>query len=353
VGLELLKQLPNTPARAHQELSLHLGLGAALIATKGHASAEVERSYLKARELSLRVGETPELAPILFGLWRFYLARSRLKMARELGENLLRLAQHDPSLRVIAHYALGVTDLLSGVLVESREHLEESIERYTLNLRRVPVFQVSHDLGVGCRTYAGWTLWLLGYPDQSAARLHDGLMMAGDLAHPFTLAFARTWGAVGAQMRRDVVAALEQTDAALALTTEHGFPIWAALATTLRGWALAMREKSAEGIAQLSQGIAAWRATGAATTVPYQLTLLVEASCLLGHIEDGFRALDDAQAMLEQQEDRWFEAEIYRLRGVLLLRQTSTRGESGSLVSPCTVRCAKPTGQIVGTTRRH
>ena len=120
--------------------------------------------------------------------------------------------------------------------------------------------------------------------------------MAGELSHPFTLAFARCWAASLAQMRRDVPAALEQAEAAVALATEHGFPVWAALGSTLRGWALAMRDKSEEGMAQLSQGTAARRGTGAAVIVPYQLTLLVETSSLLGHIEEGLRSLDEAQA---------------------------------------------------------
>jgi len=170
--------------------------------------------------------------------------------------------------------------------------------------------------------YAGWALWILGFPDQAAARMHEGNMMAGELSHPFTLAFARFWAAGLSQMRREVAAVLEQAEATLALATEHGFPHWAALGATLRGWALAMRDKSEEGMAQLCQGIADWRATGATLVVPYVLTLRAEASCLLGHIEESFRSLDDAQAVLEQQEDRWWEAEIYRLRGMLLLRQS-------------------------------
>ena len=112
VGLELLNQMPDTPARAHQELALHVGLGAALLVTRGHAVSEVERSYLKARELCMRIGETPELAPILFGLWRYYNTRAHLKTAREPVETLLRLAEHDPSLSVVAHFALGCTALL-------------------------------------------------------------------------------------------------------------------------------------------------------------------------------------------------------------------------------------------------
>jgi predicted ATPase len=154
------------------------------------------------------------------------------------------------------------------------------------------------------------------------ARLNEGLMMASQLSHPFTLAFVRCWAAMGSQMRRDVAVVLEHAEAALALGTEHGFPVWAAFGAALRGWALAMRDKSEEGMAQLSQGIAAWRATGATVFVPYLLTLLAEASTLLGRIDDGFRSLDDAQAVLQQQEDRWWESEIYRLRGELFLRQS-------------------------------
>jgi len=312
--------LPDIPARAHQELALQVGLGGALLVTQGYASTEVERSYLRARELCLRVGETPELAPILWGLWLFYINRSRLDTARELGETLLRLAEHDPTLSVLAHNALGATALFAGAFVDSRRHLEEGIQRYTLNLRDARVFQ--RDLGVGCRMYAGLALWLLGYPDQAAARMQDGVMMASRVSHPFTLAFARIFAAWLSQMRRDVAGTLDQVEAALALATEHGFAQWDALGPIYRGWALAMRDKTEEGMTQLSRGIAALRGTSTALIVHYVLTLLAETSGHLGHIEEGLRSLDDAQAMLEQAQDRWWEAEIYRLRGVLLFQQS-------------------------------
>ena len=77
-------------------------------------------------------------------------------------------------------------------------------------------------------------------------------------------------------------------------------------------------------MAQVRQGIAAWRATGAALFVPYFCTLLAEVAAHLGHTEDGLQALAEAHTLVEQQEERWWEAEIYRLRGVLLLRQPGT-----------------------------
>ena len=114
--------------------------------TKGQAAPEVEHTYIQARALCQQVGETPELAPVLLGLWRFYIARPQLYTAREIGETLLRQAQraHDPALTVIADYALGNTWFYLGVLPAARQHLEEGIALYTPEQRRAPVFRIGH-----------------------------------------------------------------------------------------------------------------------------------------------------------------------------------------------------------------
>ena len=258
-GIELLKTLPETPEHTQQALTLHIALGAALQMAKGQAAPEVEHAYTQARALCQQVGETPELVPVLFGLWRFYVVRPQLHTARELGETLLRLAQRadDPALAVIAHYALGWTWFCLGALPAARQHLEEAIARYTPDQRRAPVFRMGQDPGVGCRAYAALTLWLLGYPEQALARLHEALALAHELSHPYSLAFARCWAAYVYQFRRDVPAVHEQAEAAVALSTEQGFPLWAAPGTILRGWALAMQGQGEAGMAQVRQGIAA------------------------------------------------------------------------------------------------
>ena len=225
-GIELLKTLPETPERTQQALTLHIALGAALQMAKGHAAPEVEHAYAQAHALCQQVGETPQLVPVLYGLWRFYVARPQLHTARELGETLLRLAQRadDPALAVIAHYALGSTWFCLGALPAARLHLEEGIARYTPDQRRAPVFRMGQDPGVACRASAAMTLWLLGYPEQALARLHEALALADALSHPFSLAFARCWAAYVSQFRRDVPAVHEQAEAAVALATEQGFP---------------------------------------------------------------------------------------------------------------------------------
>jgi class 3 adenylate cyclase/predicted ATPase len=325
-GIELLKTLPETPEHTQHALTLHIALGAALQMAKGLGAPEVEHAYTQARALCQQVGETPQLVPVLFGLWRFSMARSQFQTARELGETLLRLAQraHDPALSVIAHYALGWTWCCLGALSAARTHLEEGSVRYMPDQRRAPVFRMGHDPGVACRAFAAIPLWVLGYPEQALARVHDALALAHRLSHPPSLLFARCQRAMVSQFCRDVSAVHEQAEATVALSTEQGFPLWAAQGMSLRGWALALQGQGEEGMAQVRQGIASMRATGQATVVPYFCTVLADVAAHLGHTEDGLQALAEAHTLVEQHEERYWEAEIYRLRGVLLLRQTGT-----------------------------
>jgi predicted ATPase len=292
--------------------------------TKGHAAPEVEHAYTQAYALCRQVGETPELSPVLLGLWRFYLVRSQFQMTRELGETLLRLAHrdHNPALAVLAHNCLGFTWFCLGALPAARQHLETGIAHYTSDQRRAPVFRMGQDAGAtSCLLHAAQTILLLGYPEQALGHLHEGLALAHALAHPYFLAQARCQAAFVLQMRRDVSAVHEHAEAAVALSTEQGFPLWLAGGTILRGWALALQGQGEEGMAQVRQGIAAWRATGAVLHIPYFCTLLADVSAHLGHPDDGLQALAEAYTLVEQYEERFWEAEVCRLRGVLLLRQ--------------------------------
>ena len=159
------------------------------------------------------------------------------------------------------------------------------------------------------------------------ARIHEALALAHALSHPFSLACVRCRAAYVYQWHRDVPAVHAQAEAAVALATAQGFPQWAAAGTCLRGWALAMQGQDAEGMAQIRQGIAAVRATGAALFVPYLCTILADVAAHLDHPEDALHALAEAHTLVEQQAERWWEAEICRLRGVLLLRQPGTPQE--------------------------
>jgi predicted ATPase len=165
---------------------------------------------------------------------------------------------------------------------------------------------------------------VLGYPEQALVHLHEALALAHALAHPFTLAFAHSVAAFVLQCRRDVPAVYEHAEAAAALSTEQGFPLWAAYGTSAKGWALAMQDQGEEGMAQVRQGIAVWRATGGVLHVPAFCTMLADICAHLGHTEDGLQVLAEAHTLVEQHDERYWEAEVHRLRGVLLLRQPGT-----------------------------
>ena len=325
-ALALVHHLPEAPERTRHALPLYIALGAALQITKGPAAPEVEQAYTQARALCQQGGETPELVPVLFGLWRFHIARSQLQIACELGDTLLRLAHqtHDPAYAVVAHHALGVTWFYVGVLPAARTHLEAGIARDPLDQRRAPVFHIGRDPGLVCRLYAAQVLWFLGYPEHALARVREALTLAHELAHPYDLAFVQCYTAILAQCRRDVPAVHAHAEAAVALATAQGFPLWVAIGTILCGWAQAMQGQGEAGMAQVHQGIAAYRATGAVLLVPYLGTLLADVAAHLGHTDDGLQALAEAPPLVEQQEQRYWEAEVHRLRGVVLLRQPGT-----------------------------
>jgi predicted ATPase len=325
----LLTALPDTPERAQQELAMQTTLGSALVATKGQASLEVERAYTRARALCQQVGETPQLFQVLRGLWFLYLIRLDLRMARELGEQLLTLAQQvgDPAFRLEAHYALGNTLSYPGEFTAAQAHFEQGIALYDPERHRAHAFRYGQDPGVACRYYGALTLWWLGYPDQAVQRSHEALTLARELAHPFSLASALFFAAWLHQMRREWPLTYERAEAAIALGDAQGFAIPVALGTVFRGWALAERyaEPGAgpghveEGIAQMQQGLVAWRATGAEAATPYILALLAEAYAKAGQCEAGLTLLAEALAVANDTGERRWEAEVYRLKGELLL----------------------------------
>jgi class 3 adenylate cyclase/predicted ATPase len=322
-ALELLKTLPDTSERTQQELSLQIALGPALITTKGWAAQEVGQAYARARELCRKVGETPHLFPVLFGLWAFCVVRAEHRTAYELGEQLLSLAKgvQDLTFLLQAHIAVGNSLSWLGEFASARKHLEQGIALYESPQHPPLTFLYGGiDPGVHGLSYTALALWLLGYPDQALKRSHEALARAQELSHPFSLAWALSFAAWLHQVRRERQATQERAEPAMTLSTEHGFPFWLGWATVLRGWTVAEQGQGEEGIAQIRQGMAAYQATGAELWRPYWLALLAEAYGKAGQGEEGLAALAEALALVNNTEERMYEAELYRLKGELLFQ---------------------------------
>jgi class 3 adenylate cyclase/tetratricopeptide (TPR) repeat protein len=324
-GLELLKTLPNTPERAQRELTLQLALGQALMATQGYAAPDVGKTYTRAWELYQQVGETPQLFWVLRGLWNFYIVRGELQTARELGEQLLNLAQslHDPSLLVEARWALGNSLLWLGELIPARIHLEQGIALYNPQRDRSHAFLHGYDPGVACLCFLARVLWHLGYSDQALQSSNQALALASELSHPLSLVFSLSWAAALHQLRWEVQTVQAQAEAALALSTAQEFAFFAAHGMVLRGWAIVEQGQGEEGVAQIRQGIAAYRGTGAEIERSHWLALLVEACGKVGQIEEGLSVLAEVLTEVRQNGICYYEPELYRLRGELTLAQSS------------------------------
>jgi class 3 adenylate cyclase/predicted ATPase len=322
-AIDLLQRLPESRERVQRELLLQLAVGQALNAVKGRAAPEVERAYTRARELCGRLGDPPELFPALLGLWLMHLVRGELRTAYELAEQLLRRAQsaHDPALLMYAQMARGTTSYWMGEFLPAREHGENAITLYDRERHRPLIFLYGSDAGVRSLSQVASTLWQLGYPDQALKRGNEALALAQALSHPSSLAFAEIFFGALRQFRRETRAVQEATEGAIALSAEHGLTEFLSMATTMRGWAMAEQGRNEEGIAQIQEGLAASRATGAELLVTTYRCYLVEACLEAGRLDDGLNALTEALAAADEREDRICEAEMHRLKGELLLKQ--------------------------------
>jgi predicted ATPase len=326
-GLELLKTLPDTPERTQQELTLQLALGTPLIATKGYKALEVEKACARALELCRQLGETPEFFSALIGLLTFRLIRAEYQTARELGEQCLSLAQsvHSPTRLIWAHCVLGMTLFCRGEFALAQDHLEQGITLYDAQKDNPFVSGTIQDPRVTCLCFAALALWSLGYPDQALKRTQEALTSAQELSHPYSLAYALDYAAKLYEFRGERSAAQEQTEALLALSSKQGFPHWLMRGAILRGWALAAQGQGEEGITQMRQGLAAYRATGSEMYRPHFLALLAEAYGKVGRMEEGLTVLAEALTAVDRTGERYYEAELYRLKGELTL-QRETRG---------------------------
>jgi DNA-binding winged helix-turn-helix (wHTH) protein/predicted ATPase len=322
-ALELLKTMPETSLLLRQELEVQLALGPALMVTRGFGAPEVADTYARARQLCEQLGDRQQLFPVLCGLWRSSHVRAQLREARALGEQLLSLAnsQGDSALFVEAHGPLGQTLSILGELTLAREHLQQVVALYEPQRHRALALHFGYDPGVYAPAMQGWVLWLLGYPEQALKRSRDALTLARDQSDPFTLSLTLATMAILQQLRQEGEASLEQVAASLALSSEHGFPYLKAVGTVLQGSGLARFGRAEEGIAQMRQGFAALRATGAELLRPYLLALLADACGQSGQIEAGLGALEEALVAADDHAELFYEADLHRLKGELLLRK--------------------------------
>jgi predicted ATPase len=251
----------------------------------------------------------------------YYVVRAKRDESHELAERLLGLAQktQDPAQFLQARLAGTVTSLSLGEPAASREHMEQGVALYDPRRHSTHARLYGQDPGVACRTIGALALWLLGYPNQAVERIREGIALSGELRHPNTLALANQYAAIIGQYQRDGPAVQKSAEAVLAIATEHAFSFWRALGLIMRGWGLAKQGAGSSGISQLRQGLDDYLVTGGRIYRTYFLALLAEALGWEGQIDEGLGALSEAIDLMHETGETFYEAELHRLQGELLL----------------------------------
>jgi predicted ATPase len=320
-ALEQVAGLADVATRDRAELGLRVSRGLSLASSCGYAAPEVEENYQRAHELCQRLGEKAELFPVVRGLCTFYLVRDNHLVARQLAEQCLRIGRETGTIEhlIEGYNALGYATFYLGELRRSRTLLEQGVGLYEAH-EGAPLSSLTpQDPGVAFLCLMACVLWLLGHPDQAVQRMDDAVALARRLESPFSLAYCYTYAATAHELWRDFTRSAEYSRAAIALSAEHGFDVLRCAGTLHLGIARGALGEPDEGVALLTEALAAWRASGTEFMRPYFLAGLAETQRAAGRLEEALASVAEALEHAGRAADRFYDAELHRLRGELTL----------------------------------
>jgi tetratricopeptide (TPR) repeat protein len=294
----------------------------------GYGSPTVEEAYERAHALCRQIRKPPQLFSVLGGLTSVLHMRGKLRQAHALEDHLLRIAQRASNTTFLlwAYLFQGVTAYNRGHLTVARRRVEAALRFYDPRRHTPHASGGREDPGILCLTTLVSALWLLGYPDQALQKLREVQSLVEQFTDPLSRVMVLGQAAVLNQRRREGHAALESADAFLTLAQEQGFSFRVATGMIYRGWALAECGDVNEGITQIRAGLEAIEETGAILARPYYLALLGEAYGKAERIDDALQVLKKALVLAHTNDDRVYEAEVWRLMGVVCKQ----RVESGN-----------------------
>jgi predicted ATPase len=329
-GLDELAGLPGDPRRQQQELDLRVALASALAATKGYSGTDVGEAIARAHALAEQMDRPEHLVPLIYGQFAFHMIRSEHKRALLLAEQIERIGEtrNDVVVQLQGRRAQGATRYYLGEFVAARGLLEQC---HGLGdaAHRATGARLSADPYALMLAQLALVLSSLGYVDQARERFNKALSEARRLRHALTLAnvlvranAATLYPFYTSSTRFDSITCTAEmqrhAEELLALSTEHGFPLFLGWAIALRGWGLVTQGQAREGLTQLTRGLTAVRATGAVASTPLVFMWLAEACAVLGLPLEGLNHLAEAALIIETTDERVDEAELHRLRGNLL-----------------------------------
>jgi predicted ATPase len=327
-GLNLLKALPKTQDKLHQEISLYLAMHSPLQAQKGYADPELELLGQKVKHLCNQVESEDPLLSALYFLRVTHKAPQERELALQKARKILDDSnQSDPLLRSIAHWTLGVEMSYRGEFLIARNHLEATKDLYKSHENPWCVFLFGNDPGIASRTRLSWVLWCLGYPTQATEESQRALELAIQLDHSVVLGFAIGIGGVlFNQIRRNTEAVKAWNWKSIKHSKKEQMQQFYPGETISRGWVLTQMGQISEGLEMMESGLEAWQQSNAIRHYTQYLGMLAEGYSQAGYIDKALGTLEQSLAMVESSQERYFEAELHRLTGETL-RKRSTNND--------------------------
>ncbi len=325
--LDVLSTVPPTTERARDEIKLRTGLARALMAVRGMTD-EVEEIYNHAIS-QLKDAEVSRQFPVLRSLASFHLYRGEFDLAAVLGKQLLELAEEhgDPGIKVEALTVYGANTAFIGDIPKGLEYLDEAIELFTRAGAAGEPFRLGPSAGVVPFTTSAFLLWLTGHPDRARRRAAEGLEVAKQLNHPYTLAYARFHVGLLELWHQQVQNTLEHAAAVLEIAEEHDYEVWKAVGCVLQGAATVFIGRAEEGLARIEAGISLYRHLKT-PPVFWTALLLLRASALgySGRPTQAMAVVDEALSLVPPGD--MFEADLRILKGDLLLAMSDPQSAS-------------------------
>jgi len=321
-GLSLLRQLPASARRDGSELELQLVLAPSYRVTRGWAAPELGEVLDRALALCDRVGTPAQRAQILYGMQSLYIVAGRLEKSALITDEMVRLFREtqgsEPPRSAFA--MLAGARLQMGRFQEACDDIDGLVrEADPGQLQRL---QESQGLNyeVVARAWQSHALWCLGRPDTAFERASHALRLARELGQPFSQAIAATYLALLQQLRADPATFRRQAEEALELATEFKATYYRAWAAILVAYAATLGSPEATGLARLRSAIESFKETGARLRLSYYLALLADAHLRADEAKAGLDVVDEALSRARETNERWWDAELHRLRAELLLR---------------------------------
>jgi predicted ATPase len=316
-GMTLIGTLPPSLERDGHELDLRTLL-------KGYPAPEVWSSLHPALELAKSLGRREALLPIYYGLWVYVLVQGRIAESLAWVNEMLATAEAsgDSDLLIVAHRGACSTHFYGGDLTQSRAHGDRVLALYDEEHYRhlADIMNTDPKTSVGIFISSG--TWMLGYPDRAAQLCDAKDAHARRRGHPFDLGLALTVGSYVWDYRGESEQALARAEEAERLGRAHSLPfISEVLAQVMKGIAWLRAGRLAEGMPQLRGALEAWNAHGGEINMPYYRAVLAEGLALNGDIEGGLRLIEESLTQMARPgwEERWYLAEVLRLKGEILL----------------------------------